>query len=144
MSAFRVRLFSSQTGLMYSKCFLDGYMNPTVAWDVISLDVNHKNLQRWRNQFLASQGWYVAMYSSCRCRVWVCNQVMYTQWPTHCICRCLYYWLSQAVSRAFYVDLRALLISLHPHPLLIKQYLLIPRLIKDFWNQTLALQREKQ
>lgn len=33
---------------------------------------------------------------------------------------------------AFYPDLRALLTSLHPHPFPMKQYLLIPRLIKDF------------
>lgn len=81
------------------------------------------------------QHWYVALLALCptssRCSVCVCHQVMYTQWPTPRIWTCLYGWVSEAVSGAFNLDLRVLLTSPHPHPLPIKQYLLIPRLIKD-------------
>lgn len=80
------------------------------------------------NEHLAWQRWHIAIRLSSRCGV--CEEVVYMQWPTHCICRCLYYWLSQAVSGAFYLDPRALVSSLHPHPLPIKPYLLIPRVNK--------------
>lgn len=65
---------------------------------VSSFDVNHKYVQQWRNTLFA---WQVAIYLSYRCSVCVCHQVVYTQWPTHCICNCMYYWLGQAVSWAF-------------------------------------------
>lgn len=101
-------------------------INPHSCWinAVCSFDVKHKYLKQQRNRPFFSHLPLILLQCLC------CHQVMYTQWPTHCICICLYYWLSQAVSWTFYLDLRALLTSLHPHPLLIKRYLLILRLIK--------------
>lgn len=65
---------------------------------VSSFDVNHKYVQQWRNTLFA---WQVAIYLSYRCSVCVCHQVVFTQWPTHSICNCMYYWFGQAVSWAF-------------------------------------------
>lgn len=131
-------IYFSISGMIYRKCFRNGCLYPIVTRFYYPNKCPHlifiTDTSKNGEMRLFSEQFCIVITLSRTCRVYVCHQVMYSQWPTHCICRCLYYSLCQAVRGAFYLDLRALLTSLHPHPLPIKQNLLILRLIKDFWN----------
>lgn len=118
----------------------DHGINPVVIWEAYLFDVNLKFFQKWKNKLFAWQTF--TFHADVVC---VCHQVVWWHGGplTHCICRCLYCWLSQAASGAFYLDLRALLTSLHPHPLPMKQSLLMPGVNKELLDLNTSSSKRK-